>query len=209
MPGYVLWISPSIAASVGKKQRVSAAYGSTAAREQGERDRRGAAQNGGDMLAEDIDFYQVFKIHPTSMVLLTSDLEIVDANDEFLEEVGRDLDDLIGHHLFEEFPKMPERPGDYSWTAVEAAMTSGRREHHLLFREDIEDTAHPGVFIEHYWSSVAQPVRGRDGEVAFIEFSLRDVTPIIDEYRVLQSEGRQFSRAAIGRSDCGLLSSIG
>jgi PAS domain-containing protein len=78
------------------------------------------------MLAEDIDFYQVFKIHPTSMVLLTADLKIVDANEEFLEETGRDLEDLVGHNIFEEFPKMPERPsGDRAWSAVEAAMTSG------------------------------------------------------------------------------------
>jgi len=141
------------------------------------------------MLAEDIDFYQVFKIHPTSMVLLTADLKIIDANEEFLREVGRHLDDLVGHHLFEEFPKMPERPsGHQPWTAVEAAMTSGKREHNVLFREDVEDPDQPGVFIEHYWSSVAQPIRDRDGNVDFIEFSLRDVTPLIAEYRVLQSE---------------------
>jgi PAS domain-containing protein len=140
------------------------------------------------MLAEDIDFYQVFKIHPTSMVLLTADLAILDANEEFLAEVGRDLEDLIGHNLFEEFPKTPERPsGQLAWTAVEAAMTSGRREQNLLFRDDIEDPDHPGVFVEHYWSSVAQPIRGHDGQVEFIEFSLRDVTPLIAEYRVLQS----------------------
>ena len=141
------------------------------------------------MLAEDIDFYQVFKIQPTGMVLLNADLEIVDVNEEFLEESGRNLDDLIGHHLFEEFPKVPERPGGGdAWTAVEAAMTSGHREHNLLFREDIEDPDHPGVFVEHYWSSVAQPVRDRNGHVDMIELSLRDVTPIIHEYRVLQSE---------------------
>lgn len=141
------------------------------------------------MLAEDIDFYQVFKIHPTSMLLLTADLEIVDANQEFLEESGRQLEDLIGHNIFEEFPKMPEPSNGYrSWSALEATMASGRREDNLLFREDIEDPDHPGVFVEHYWSSVAQPIRGRDGHVDMIEFSLRDVTPLIREYRVLQSE---------------------
>jgi PAS domain-containing protein len=140
------------------------------------------------MLAEEIDFHQVFKIHPTSMVLLSADLAIVDANEEFLAEAGRELDDLIGHNIFEQFPMMPERAsGQPAWTAMEAAMTSGRRENNLLFRYDIEDPGQPGVFVEHYWSSVAQPIRGRDGQVEFIEFSLRDVTPLIDEYRVLQS----------------------
>ena len=142
------------------------------------------------MLAEDIDFYQVFKIQPTGMLLLTADLEIVDANEEFLEECGRQLDDLTGRNFFEAFPKMPERARvDACWSAVEAAMTSGRREQNPLFREDLEDPTHPGVFVEHYWTSVAQPIRGVDGDVEFIELSVRDVTPIIDEYRVLQAEG--------------------
>lgn len=150
------------------------------------------------MLAEEIDFHQVFKIHPTSMVLLSADLDIVDANEEFLAEAGRELDDLIGHNIFEQFPMMPERPsGQPAWSAMEAAMTSGRREHNLLFRYDIEDPHQPGVFVEHYWSSVAQPIRGRDGHVEFIEFSLRDVTPLIHEYRVLQSEEQLLGRASV------------
>ena len=78
------------------------------------------------MLAEDIDFYQVFKIQPTSMLLLTADLEIVDANEEFLKVCGRQLDDLTGHNFFEAFPKMPECACvDAAWSAMEAAMTSG------------------------------------------------------------------------------------
>lgn len=140
------------------------------------------------MLAEEVDFYQVFKIHPTSMVLLTADLEIVDANEEFLGECGRELEDVIGHNIFEEFPRMPDQSSACpAWSAVEAAMTSGHREHNLLFRHDLEDPDHPGVFVEHYWSSVAQPIRDREGHVDMIEFSLRDVTPIIHEYLVLQS----------------------
>jgi len=149
------------------------------------------------MLAEDIDFYHVFRIHPTCMLLLTADLKIVDANEEFLAESGLDIDDLVGRHLFEEFPKMPEpSTGHECWSAVESAQTSGRREHNVLFRQDIEDRDHPGVFLERYWSSVAQPIRGRDGQVEVIEFSLRDVTPIIDEYRVLQSEEQQLVHSA-------------
>jgi len=140
------------------------------------------------MLAEDIDFYRAFKINPTGMLLLTADLQIVDANEEFLEQTGRDLEKLIGHHLFEEFPKVPETSGGHeTWSAVEAAQASGRREDNVLFRNDLEDQDQPGVYVEHYWSSVAQPIRGCDGHVDVIEFSLRDVTPIIDEYRVLQS----------------------
>jgi PAS domain-containing protein len=139
------------------------------------------------MLAKEINFYEVFRIQPTGMLLLTADLEIVDANEEILELSGRELDDLIGHNIFDAFPRMPGA-SDRGWTAIEAAVTSGRREHNRLFREDIEDPVQPGVFVEHYWSSEAQPIRGSDGHVDMIEYSVRDVTPLIREYRVLQSE---------------------
>jgi PAS domain-containing protein len=150
---------------------------------------RGHAGNGGEMLAEDIDFYQIFKIHPTGMLLLTADLHIVDANDEFLALVGSKLEDLIGRNFYEIFPKLPEEPGGCSrWTALDEAMTSGRRQGDQLLRCDIEEPDHPGVFKQHWISTLAQPIRGSDGRVQVIEFSMRDITPVIDQYRALQYE---------------------
>ena len=63
------------------------------------------------MLAQEIDFHDIFKIHPTCMVLLDADLVILDANDEFLSAMGRKLEDLIGRNFYDEFPKLPEGPG--------------------------------------------------------------------------------------------------
>ena len=141
------------------------------------------------MLAQEIDFYQVFKIHPTAMALLTPDFEIIDVNDEMLRVAGRPLDEVVGHHVFEIFPKMPYEPGRPKWTALEAAMTSGRHESNQLTRYDIEDPAHPGVFRERYWSSSVTPLHGIDGRVEFLEFSLREATAIIDQFRSMGTQG--------------------
>jgi len=122
------------------------------------------------------------------MLLLTADLAIVDANEAFLAAVGRKLEDMIGHNIFEEFPKQPEHPGEPQWTALEEAMTSGRRQIDKLSRYDIEDPAHPGWLEEHWATTVAQPIRGSDGHVQMIELSTRDVTPIIGQYRAMQRE---------------------
>jgi len=123
------------------------------------------------------------------MALLAADFEIIDANDAFLQATGLRPEDVVGHNAFEVVPKMPEDPGGKpKWTALEAALTTGRREVCQLQRYDIEDKAHPGVFEERYWSSVVAPIHGLGAEVEVLELSAREVTPIIDQFRKLQGE---------------------
>jgi PAS domain-containing protein len=144
------------------------------------------------MLAQEIDFHDIFKIHPTSMVLLNADLVILDANDEFLSAVGRKLEDLLGHNFYDEFPKLPEDSGGRpKWTALDEAMTSGRRQCDQLLRYDMEDPDRPGVFVEHWITTLAQPIRGSDGHVQVIELSLRDITPVIEQYRAQCAESEE------------------
>jgi PAS domain S-box-containing protein len=139
------------------------------------------------MLAEKVDFYQIFKISPTAMALLTADFEFIDVNEEFLNAVGRTLDELIGHNAFEVLPKVPDEPDNPKWTALEAALTTGQREVYELTRYDIEDPARPGVFEERYWSSIVTPIRIH-GQVEMLELSAREVTPIIDSFRSMQGQ---------------------
>jgi PAS domain-containing protein len=123
------------------------------------------------------------------MALLTADFTFIDANDAFLAAIGRELEDLIGRNAFQVMPKMPEDPGGKpKWTALEAAFTTKHREVYRLERYDIEDPAHPGVFEERYWSSIVTPVLDQVGEVEVLEMSVREVTPIISQFRSLQAE---------------------
>lgn len=117
------------------------------------------------MLAQDIDFHEIFRISPTGMAVLSADLFFVDVNDQFLAEAGRPLEELNGHNFFEIFPKMPGDLGDTERMVLEEAADTGRRAQVTLGRYDVEDPADPGTFLRHYWSSVVQPVRGQDGHV--------------------------------------------
>jgi PAS domain-containing protein len=132
------------------------------------------------MLSEEIDFHDLLKIHSTAMALVTPDFEFIDANDEFLAATGHPLEDLVGHNVFE------DPGGSPKWTALEAALTTRRREVYPLERYDIEDPARPGVFEERYWSSIVTPVLGLGGEVGILELSTREVTPIIAQFQSLQ-----------------------
>jgi PAS domain-containing protein len=140
------------------------------------------------MLAQEVDFYKIFRINPTAMGLLTADFEFIDVNDEFLRDTGRSLSEIVGRHAFDVLPKAPYEAGGPKWTALEAALTSGRREVYRLNRYDIEDPACPGVFRERYWSSIVTPLRGASGQVEVLELSARELTPIIDEFRAMPAE---------------------
>jgi PAS domain S-box-containing protein len=137
------------------------------------------------MLAQDIDFHEIFRISPTGMAVLTADLQFVDVNDQFLAEAGRELEELIGHNIFEVFPKMPAELGDTERTVLEEAFDTGRQAYLALARYDVEDPSQPGAFVETYWSAVAQPVRGLDGQVEMYELSLRNMTPVISEFKAM------------------------
>lgn len=149
------------------------------------------------MLAEEIDFKRIFRLHPTAMALLTPDLEFIDANDEFLEQTGRKLEELLGHNVFAVLPKMPADPGGRpKWTALEEAQATGRREGTSLTRYDLEEPTSPGVFRERYWSTSVTPIHGLDGHVEVLEFSAREVTPIIAEFKKLEQQGDERPAAA-------------
>lgn len=135
------------------------------------------------MLAQDIDFHDMFRISPTAMAVLTADLFFVDVNDQFLAEAGRPLEELIGHNFFEIFPKMPADLADTERMVLEEAFDTGRTAQVTLGRYDVEDPAHAGTFIKHYLSSVVQPVRGLDGRVEVYELSVRNLTPVIAQYK--------------------------
>jgi len=142
-----------------------------------------------DMLAAEIDFYEIFRVHPTAMALLTPDLEFIDVNDEFQAATGHPLEDIQGRNAFEVFPKNPHDAGALpKWTALEEAQSSGRHQSCTLTRYDLEDPANPGVFRERYWCTEITPLRGLDGHVEVLEFSAREITPIIAQFRELQGQ---------------------
>jgi len=139
-------------------------------------------------IPREIDYHRIFKISPSPMALLTPNLVILDANDEFLDTLGRTLDDLVGKYVFKVFPKKPLGSSGPKITALEAALASHEREALQLTRYDFEDPGRPGVFEERYWSSVVTPLRGSDGRVEMLELSAREVTSVIQQIRSTQAQ---------------------
>ncbi|QNS03031.1 PP2C family protein-serine/threonine phosphatase [Streptomyces xanthii] len=130
-----------------------------------------------------IDYAAVFRALPGMVALLTPDLVYADANEDFLRLVGRTREQLLGRYIFDVFPENPNDPAAAGMQETKASMlrvvTSGERETMALLRYDIEDSARPGHWVEHYWSPVNAPVLDADGEVTLIVHRVEEITELV------------------------------
>jgi PAS domain-containing protein len=130
------------------------------------------------MTVPQIDYAAVYQQLPIPVVLLTPELVIADANEAYVQTMGRAKEELLGRTLPDAFPDDPSDPGATGARNVSASV------HHVLAtrepdvmefqRYDVEVS--PSLFARRYWSAVNAPVSGPDGSVVLIAGCLEDVT---------------------------------
>jgi len=142
------------------------------------------------MTMPDIDYEAVFRALPGPTLLLTPDLVILDANQDFLTTLGREPHEVIGLNVFDAFPTSPADPdrlGERRLRAsLESVVATGERDTMELMRYDIEAPGRPGLFEERYWAVINTPVLGPAGEVILIENRSEEATFIVRQ--VLKSQ---------------------
>ncbi|MEU9396509.1 GAF domain-containing protein [Streptomyces sp. NPDC048324] len=131
----------------------------------------------------EIDFRAVFGAVPSPCLVLTTDLEIVDANQAYLEATGRSFEDLFGRFLFDAFPDNPEDPhadGTRNLSAsLNRVLATGAPDTMAVQKYDIPVAGQPGVFEERYWSPVNVPVLDADGKVVLLLHRVEEITAFI------------------------------
>jgi PAS domain S-box-containing protein len=170
----------------------------------------------------------IFRASPTATLVLDLDLCILDANPAYLRATGRELEELVGKHLFEAFPANPDDPdGDGSdniRASMQRALATGRPDGMWVQRYDIPTSRRSEPFEERYWSPVNTPVLDADGRPVGIIHTVEDVTPFRDDlikalefYRAAAASGeepsveldRRFAdHAAVTLSDTRLFSDL-
>lgn len=132
------------------------------------------------MTGPQIDYTAVYQQLPVPVLLLTPEHEIADANEAYLETMGRTRKELLGRNVFDAFP---DNPADLRATGMRNAIASmdwvqaTGEPHAMEFQKyDIEVPGTPGQFARRYWSGVSGPVFGPDGSVALIAHCAEEVT---------------------------------
>jgi PAS domain S-box-containing protein len=129
------------------------------------------------------DFEALFRVSPYPYLLMDRQLNIVAANGAYLSMVGRTEAEILGRYVFDAFPENPDDRGSTNVAELRAsllrAIASGERDTTAFLRYSVaRQTAGGTVFDERFWSTVHTPVRGPDGEVAFVAQNAIDVTDL-------------------------------
>lgn len=115
-------------------------------------------------------------------VLLDRYLAIFAASRSYLEATGRDLDELVGRHMFDAFPDNPDDPradGVANLSdSLERVMRSGRSHNMIVQRYDVASRHHGGQFVEKTWIPVNRPLHDRRGRVIGVYHHVEDVTEL-------------------------------
>jgi diguanylate cyclase (GGDEF)-like protein/PAS domain S-box-containing protein len=127
------------------------------------------------------------KVTPYPFLLVTPELEIMDANAAYMSLVGKTPEELIGRYLFDAFPPNTDGSEDGARTAilqsVARVVESGQPDTLMYLRYSIgRNTGDRTVFEERYWNVVSTPVLDAQGKVRLIVSNPIDVT----ELRTLQ-----------------------
>jgi PAS domain-containing protein len=143
------------------------------------------------MTMPDIDYKAAFKAFPGATALLSPDMVILDANEDFLAACGRHAEDIIGLDIFVAFPGNPADPRNEGprrlRASLAAVLASGERDAMELTRYDVEIPGRPGVFEERYWAVVNTPVFDRAGRVVMIENRAEDTTFLVRQVMSAQA----------------------
>jgi PAS domain S-box-containing protein len=129
-------------------------------------------------------YQQIFANSPNSAYILSpsADPIILDVNEAFLRDAGRDRAQLIGRPLFEAFAPDPDDRQDTGVEALRAALArlieTGQPQALPTQRYPVR-TSGPGGeerYVERFWDAVNTPVFGDDGELLCIHHVTIDVT---------------------------------
>jgi PAS domain S-box-containing protein len=127
------------------------------------------------------DFELLFRSVPAMCLVLTPDLRIVAASDKYMRAAMVTLDSVRGRVIFDVFPDDPNDPnasGERNLRESLLRVVSTRAADAMAVQRYPIRKA-DGSFEERFWSPVNVPVRGPDGEVAYIIHRVEDVTELV------------------------------
>jgi len=125
------------------------------------------------------DALRVLETLPICCLALSPALTILTASDDHVKITGKAREEIVGHHIFDIFPEVPEwsggMDGGVAGSLQQVLMT--KQPHQIpLIRFDIPNLEHPGQMKESYWQTIHKPVLDEDGEISYIIHETRDVT---------------------------------
>ena len=147
-----------------------------------------------DDRAHPVDFARLFAGLPTAYMVMSPDLVIVEANEAYLQLLGRTRQELVGRPVFEAFPPTPDALDEEGrnplQTSFERARDTGLPDVMPLFRYGVLDPR-TGEVAERHWSLISAPLLGDDGSTLLVLQRVEDVTDYVREREGQRAEAER------------------
>jgi PAS domain S-box-containing protein len=138
------------------------------------------------MTGSEIDYAEIYRQLPQSVLVLTPDFVVVDANQAYLDATGRTRDELLGRNIFDAFPDNPADPHatgvQDSEESLSRVLATGKPDIRSFQKYDVEVPGRPGVYEARYWNAVNAPVFGPDGRIVLITHNLEEITERVRKF---------------------------
>ncbi len=122
------------------------------------------------------DFFHAAPV--AMMVLRATDLVMLEANQPYLDAVGKTLDELAGRYVFDVFPNSPTNAGSDQESDLRSLMTAAvATQRPVTVRGFRYDIPRGDGFDVRWWNVVETPVL-EDGEVVYLLHYTEDVTDL-------------------------------
>jgi PAS domain S-box-containing protein len=161
---------------------------------------RGRAVRAAGGSAAGVDLGAVFAQQPTAYLVVDRDLVIVEANQAYLELLGRTREELVGRWTFDAFPPSEDALDDEGrnplQVSFERARDTGRPDPMPLFHYDVLDQA-TGQLQHRVWSLISAPVLDAAGVTQLVLQRVEDVTDYVTERERLAEIAREEGSAQL------------
>ena len=123
-------------------------------------------------------FRKIFESSPDLYLLLSPELDIIDASDAYLRATLTKRAEIVSQKLFDIFPDNPEDPNADGVSNLRASLewVLGNRLPHSMPVQKYDIPTPGGAFEERFWKPLNTPVLDEKNEVAFIIHKVEDVT---------------------------------
>ncbi|MGL5857049.1 MAG: SpoIIE family protein phosphatase, partial [Angustibacter sp.] len=158
-----------------------------------------------------VDLSALVDALPLACLLLDQDLVVHAANPVFYGLTRRQPHEVLGHPLLSEVTDDPSADGDHREVprqqadvvrSVRRVLATGSPDQLPLFRHDVVEDDGPGPATEHWWSVQNLPVLDRGGQVAYVLYTIRDVTVAVrDRERLRRARQDIGQHPVLGQPD--------
>ena len=118
------------------------------------------------------EMLRVFETIPSSLLVLSPELIILTASNQYVANTRTSRDRIVGKHIFEAFPGNPEAPEVDGVGSIRHSLrrvlATGQFHQVKVIRYDVPHPTEVGQFIEEHWLPSHMPVLDEKGKIWYI-----------------------------------------